>query len=131
MRFRFNLLPVLCLLLFSIIFNGCDDTVPKDTDIPTAGVSYKTHIAPVFAVKCNNSSCHADGVSGRPVLTSYYNVTKDPSLVVKGDPETSRLVWSIEWRSGALQMPPQGSVGLTTKEINGIKTWIREGAQNN
>ncbi|MBI2420322.1 MAG: hypothetical protein HYV28_20875 [Ignavibacteriales bacterium] len=129
---RNNFLILSTIYLFTFLFTGCDDTLSDDSlTMPASGVSYSKHIAPLFQLKCNNSACHGDGASGRPVFTSHYGITKDASIVVKGDPETSRLVWAIEWRGGAAKMPPEGSAGLTTAQITGIKTWIKEGAQNN
>ena len=51
--------------------------------------------------------------------------------MVKGDPSTSKLVWSIDRNPGVKLMPPTGYPPLTPEQITGIKTWITEGALNN
>jgi hypothetical protein len=118
-----------------ISFTSCDDTqTVEDIDkkpIPATNVSFSQHIYPVFNVKCNNSGCHNDeSRAGGVSLTSWSNAT-DPSIVVKGDPNTSKLVWSIDRIPGVKWMPPIGYPGLTEQQRIGIKTWITEGALNN
>ena len=118
-----------------ILFASCEDTQTiEDIDkipIPTANVSFSKHIFPVFNVKCNNSGCHNDeSRAGGVSLTTWSNAT-DPRIVVKGDPTTSVMVWSIDRLPGAKWMPPDAYPGLTPEQRTGIKTWIKEGALNN
>ena len=119
----------------SWVIISCDDTQTiEDIDkkpIPASNVSFSQNIYPVLNVKCNNSGCHNDeSRAGGVSLTSWSNVT-DPNIVVKGDPSTSKLVWSIDRLPGAKWMPPNGYPGLTEEQRTGIKTWITEGALNN
>src|SRR3989339_1922410 len=131
-----SLLFLSSLLIFcSMLLISCDDTQTiEDIDkkpIPTTNVSFSQNIYPVFNVKCNNSGCHNDeSRAGSVSLTSWSNAT-DPNIVVKGDPSTSILVWSIDRLPGAKWMPPDGYPGLTEEQRIGIKTWITEGALNN
>ena len=125
------------LILFSFcltIFIGCDDQVAgNDLKIPDSNVSYSQHIQPLFNKACATSGCHdditmADGIS----LTTWSGTTADPSVVFPGEPDNSKLVWAIEGRAGIPAMPPPGYPAyLTENQINGIKTWIDEGAKNN
>jgi len=125
--------------LFSLLFlffAGCDDTNSvkqlDSTDIPSSNVSYAKHIQPVFNLKCNNSGCHnASDAQGGIVLISYANTIADVSVVFPGMPQNSRLAWAIQGLSGAKSMPPVGLAPLTKNQIEGIVTWIREGAKNN
>ena len=123
------------LIIISLAIISCDDTQTiEDIDkkaIPVTNVSFSQHIYPVLNVKCNYSGCHNDeSRAGGVSLTTWSNVT-DPRIVVKGDPSTSILVWSIDRRTGAKLMPPDGYPGLTEAQRIGIKTWIQEGALNN
>jgi hypothetical protein len=96
--------------------------------MPDSNVSYARHIAPVFEVKC--VPCHNDGRSDGGVnLSSWSNVVRDPSIVFPGSDSTSILVWTIERIPPYPPMPPQE--WLKRNHIDGIRTWIREGAQNN
>jgi hypothetical protein len=118
-----------------ILVTACDDTI-KVTDldnikIPSSNVSYAKYIQPVFTAKCANAGCHddqnrADGLS----LTSWSNATSNFQIVAPAFPQNSRLVWRINGTAGIL-MPPIGYWALNKNQIDGITTWIKEGAQNN
>lgn len=127
-------------LIFSILLTlvACDDTLTvqnvDDKPIPVSNVSFADHIYPVFQVKCAFSGCHAspnpaDGID----LTTWSNVTADPNIVFPGEPDLSRLVWSIEGNKPPIQpMPPVGySRPVTANQLKGIRTWIDEGALDN
>lgn len=128
---------MLIMISASHFFAGCDDTITNnDIDkrvIPSINVSFSGDILPVFEIKCNNSGCHDDNSrAGNLSLTNWVSATSDPSIIFPGEPQNSRLVWSIEGTSGSVPMPPLGyPVALTGNQIDGIKTWIREGAGNN
>ncbi len=125
------LLKLYFLLLVIILFS-CDDTITSE-DInnlvmPDSNVSYAQHIAPVFEVKC--VGCHNDSrKEGGVNLSSYTNVVADPRIVFPGSDSTSVLVWTIERLPGSPPMPP--FEWLLRNHIDGIRIWIREGAQNN
>ena len=125
-------------LIFAIISSlvGCDDTLTvKDVDekiIPPTNVSFADHIYPVFQVKC--ISCHnATNPDGGLDLTSYSAATADFNVIFPGNPDNSRLVWAIEGNRPPIQpMPPIGySRPVTANQLQGIKTWIAEGAKDN
>jgi hypothetical protein len=125
------------LLFFSFIslifYLGCKDTTTNidSKTIPDSNVSFGEHIFPVFQTKCAIRGCHDDGTkAGGISLTTWVGAT-DPNIVVKGEPDNSPLVWSIEALAGISPMPPIGYPPLTQNQINGIKTWIKEGAKNN
>jgi mono/diheme cytochrome c family protein len=127
-----KLLPLL--LLF--IYTGCDDTTTNIDDkvIPDSNVSYSQHIQPVFDAKC--VSCHGAGTTEAGLdLTTWSGTTADPSVVSRGEPDNSKLIWTTEYpsRAGFQQMPPVDSPypPLTPNQLNGVNTWIKEGAQNN
>ena len=140
---KFKILKVysvlfLFIFIFSFINSGCKDTVAGSEDIdsiiiPNSNVSFSKYIFPVFNVKCATAGCHDDGTrAGDLSLTSWANATVDPSIIFPGQPNNSKLVWSIEGRAGIAPMPPIGFVRpLTQNQIQGIRTWILEGAENN
>lgn len=132
-------MKLLSLIIISFLFlQACDDTLTiqnvDDKDIPASNVSFADHIYPVFQVKCAFSGCHAqpnpaDGID----LSTYAGVTADPNIVFPGEPDLSRLVWTIDPSiSGVSKMPPVGYANpVTLDQLEGIKTWIREGAKDN
>lgn len=115
-----------------IISQSCDDSLTStEVDnivMPDSNVSYGMHVAPVFEVKCvpcHNSQRSEAGLD----LSSWVNATRDPSIIFPGSDSTSILVYSIERIPPYAPMPP--SEWLKRNHIDGIRTWIREGAQNN
>lgn len=116
-----------------IFFVRCDDNLTSsDIDniiIPDSNISFSQYIAPVLEVKC--VSCHDGGSnSNQPNLSNFSFV--DGYYVVPGEPGNSILVYSIEGTSPNFPlMPPPGYSPLTQNQIDGIKKWIIEGAQNN
>lgn len=126
---------ILMFTLLTIIFLSCDDTVTnQEIDkviIPSSNVKFSEHIYPVFRVKCNTASCHnSRDRAGNLSLDSYSEAVSDPLIIFPGLPENSKLVWAIEGRVIS-PMPPIGYPPLTKNQIDGIKTWIKEGAKNN
>ena len=131
-------MKLISIIIISFLFlQSCDDTLTvenvDDKDIPASNVSFADHIYPVFQVKCAFSGCHAqpnpaDGID----LSTWSGVTADPNIVFPGEPDLSILVWSIEGRAGVSPMPVVGYTRpLTINQIQGIKTWIDEGALDN
>jgi hypothetical protein len=132
---KYFLLPITLFLLTAII-TGCDDTITdNDIDnriIPDSLVSFSQHLQPVFEVKC--ISCHDDETrAGGLSLTTWANTTADGRVVVPNLPDNSVIVWSVEGRPGISPMPPLSSPykPFTQNQVNGLKKWIEEGAQNN
>jgi hypothetical protein len=116
-----------------LLIQSCDDTLTS-TDVnnivmPDSNVSYARHIAPVFEVKCvpchNNNGRQEAGLD----LSSWTGITADPSIVSRGSDSTSILVWTIEGFPPYPLMPPTGR--MIDNHVDGIRTWIREGALNN
>jgi len=132
---------LLSLIFITLIFlTACDDTITgsdiDNVDIPDKDVSYEVYIQPVFNVKCgtlrSNGGCHDDGsMAGGYSMTIWANVVQ-PGIVDPFYVETSRLIWRIEGL-GVDIMPPIGGglPPITLNQLEGIKTWIAEGAKNN
>ena len=128
--------PVILVIFLSFFYFGCKDSITADqldsVVIPDSNVSYSQYIQPVFNLKCIN--CHGNGqVSGGLNLTTWSGTVADPSVVFPYKPDNSSLVWAIEGKPGVSAMPPLGSAykPLTTNQVNGVITWIKEGARNN
>ncbi len=117
-----------------LLYIGCDDSTNNidDEEIPATNVSYSKHIQPIFNIKCVN--CHGVGIIEAGLdLTTHAGTTADPRIVAKNLPDNSVLVWTIEGRAGVQPMPPVNSpyLPLTENQIQGVRTWILEGALNN
>ena len=128
------LYKILFLTSIAVIYLSCDDTTTNvdNNVIPDSNISYSQHIQPIFNAKCVN--CHGVGYTKAGLnLTTWAGTTADPNIVFPGEPDNSKLVWSIEGNPAVSPMPPIDSPypALTQNQVNGVKTWIKEGAKNN
>jgi len=99
-------------------------------------VSFAEDIMPIFRGRC--VSCHQSGGDGYEKsgldLSSYEGVmkgTKHGPMVVPKDPDSSNLMWLLDWRASPALRMPHGRKKLSTCDRNDIRAWIREGALNN
>jgi hypothetical protein len=100
---------------------------------PASGVSYQRHVQPFFDLSCTFAGCHnsqspAAGVS----FASYFGFIGRAGLVVSGRPEQSVLIQVVDTRLATARVHPRSFQDrITTNQIEGLKTWIREGAELN
>ena len=99
-------------------------------------VSFKEDILPLFKWRC--AGCHEAGGEGIEKsgldLSSYEGVmkgTKFGKMVIPGDPDSSNLMRLLDWKVPAEIRMPHGKKQLSSCDRNSIRTWIRQGAQNN
>src|SRR5499427_6023548 len=98
--------------------------------------SFAEDVMPIFRGRC--VSCHQPGAEGFEKsgldLTSYEGAmkgTKHGPMVIPKDPDSSNLVWLLDWRGSPEVRMPHGKKKLSTCDRNAIRAWIREGAKNN
>jgi hypothetical protein len=99
-------------------------------------LSFAEDVLPILHERC--VICHQPGGEGYIKsglnLTSYEGLmkgTKHGPMVVPGDPETSDIMWLLDWRADASLRMPHNHKQLSTCDRNSIRNWIREGAKNN
>jgi mono/diheme cytochrome c family protein len=99
-------------------------------------VSFADDVMPIFKGRC--VSCHQPGAEGSEKsgldLTTYAGLMKGTKLgpmVIPGDPDSSNLMWLLDWRASPELRMPHGKKKLSTCDRNDIRTWIREGAKDN
>jgi hypothetical protein len=130
-----------CLLLLGWACWNCkDDITDQGVDIvfPDSGVSYGRQVQPLFDRGCAFSGCHGpDTFNDRGYsLDSYVHATSRVGIIIRCfpgeacNPENSLLIRRIEGLDNLPRMPLLRPA-LTLNQINGMKQWIREGAQNN
>jgi len=130
------------LLFLSWIFLSCKDDVSgggtADIVFPAANVSYGKHVQPLFDRGCAMGGCHGPDTFGERgySLDTYQHATSRVGIILSCFPnepcntENSILIRRIE---GLDQLPRMPLIlpALNANQINGMKQWIREGAQNN
>ncbi len=99
---------------------------PDEVIFPDTNVSYSRHVQPLFNVTCNFSGCHStESRAGNLVLTSHFDITIKPGMVVAGQPDRSLLVQVIRGlspHSAAFQ------ARINQNHKDGIAQWVLEGA---
>jgi mono/diheme cytochrome c family protein len=98
--------------------------------------SFSEDILPIFKGRC--VGCHQAGGEGYEKsgldLTTYEGLmkgTKFGAMVIPRDPESSNLMWLLDWRASPQMRMPHGKKKLSICDRNAIRAWIREGAKNN
>jgi mono/diheme cytochrome c family protein len=114
-----------------LIVQGCASGAPsgETSAAPSGGpVSFAAQIQPIFLARC--TECHGgdDPESGLDFSTYAGAMAGSEygTVIEAGDPEGSLIVDFVE--SG--DMPKQGDP-LSSEEMELLRSWIVEGAQNN
>ena len=124
------------ILISFTLYNCSKDTGPVDDHQTTENISFVNDIQPIFDQNCT-TSCHPNSGNLDLTAANSYNQLVNVNAsgysgkrVVPGDPENSVLYKKIDG-SGVYgsNMPLGGN--LSAAQINTIKQWIIEGAQNN
>jgi mono/diheme cytochrome c family protein len=99
-------------------------------------VSFAEDVFPIFKGRCVD--CHRAGGEGYEKsgldLTTYEGLmkgTKHGPMVIAGNPDSSNLMWLLDWRASPELRMPHGSKKLSVCDRNAMRQWIREGAKNN
>lgn len=120
-----------------------DNSSPRQTDtiIVNVAVSFSQQIQPIFNAGCAVSGCHLPGGSGPMSLATGVShgalvgipATGGPCAgdqrVQPGNPNASALVKRLEGTCGTRM--PIGGPQLSGAQIQLIRDWITQGAQNN
>ncbi len=114
--------------------------VPTDESGETT-VSYNLDLVPLFAnAGCLTSACHTGSFPQSSYNLESYEGTFGPGdqaeifnlcNIVPGDADASYLIEKLEANPRSGVRMPQGLTPLTDDEIEMIRTWIAEGAQDN
>lgn len=90
--------------------------------------TFTKDVVPIFQRRCQN--CHGVGDRGGLKLDTLDNVLQGGAkgeIVIRGNPDQSRLVQFIEGR--LMPRMPVGGAPLTRPEIALIRAWIQQGAR--
>lgn len=104
-------------------------------------VSYNLDLVPLLAgAGCLTSACHTGQFPQSGYNLESYEATFGPGTqaaifglcaVVPGDPDASYLMEKLSANPRSGVRMPQALAPLSEEQINLIRTWIAEGAQNN
>ena len=109
---------------------------PSAVCATSSETSFQEDVFPIFKGRCID--CHQPGGQGYEKsgldLSTYDGLmkgTKYGPMVVPGHPETSNLMWLLDWKASPELRMPHGKKKLSTCDRDAIRHWIREGAKNN
>ena len=109
------------LIAAAIAFGAClmivDVSTPSAQLCAAEPQSFSEDILPILKGRC--VSCHQSGGAG-------YEKSGLPR-----DPESSNLMWLLDWRASPEVRMPHGKKKLSICDRNAIRAWIREGAKDN
>jgi hypothetical protein len=116
-------LAILLFLGTSYFYFGCkhDPVIPKHT------ICFESEVLPVIVSNCARSGCHDASSGAQGYNFSDYNGIME--AVNPGNPGKSSLYQSIKGTIESI-MPPSPSAPLTSVQIQTIKMWIEQGAEN-
>lgn len=109
---------------------------PSEDELPT-DVSYAEDIQPIFDNSCDGAGCHIDREESGVELTTYDDVINSEGeqygerIVDSGNPKGSPLVDKITPNPAEGDRMPPNSDPLSDEEIDLIRGWIAEGAEDN
>ncbi len=123
-----------------ILVQSCKHEVPDiNTDriysnIPTVSdtcnwdtVYFVKEILPIIVSNCAGTECHDDkDPEGGMNFTTYVNIMLS-KRIIPGNPDQSDFYEVLAKH----EMPPDGRDPLTPEQINAIRIWIKQGANNN
>lgn len=119
-----------------VVAVGVGLMAPRDEACAAEVTSFAEDVFPIFKGRCVD--CHQPGKEGQEKsgldLTTYEGVmkgTKFGPMVLPKDPDSSNLMWLLDWRGAPATRMPHGKKKLSTCDRNTIRAWIREGAKNN
>ena len=109
---------------------------PVDQACAADTTSFAEDVFPIFKGRC--VSCHQVGAEGFEKsgldLTTYAGVmkgTKFGAVVIPRDPDSSNLIWLLDWRAKPELRMPHGKKKLSICDRDAIRVWIRRGAKDN
>ena len=127
-------LNFLILITFTL-YNCSKDTGPVDENQATENISFANDVQPIFGQSC--TSCHPSSGNLDLTAANSYNQLVNVNAsgysakrVVPGDADNSVLYKKIDGSGTYGSNMPLGG-NLSAAQINIIKQWITEGAQNN
>jgi mono/diheme cytochrome c family protein len=120
----------------ALIVEACGQATPKAAPKQTSTASFAEDVFPIFKGRCVD--CHRAGGEGYEKsgldLTTYEGLmkgTKHGPMVIAGDPDSSNLMWLLDWRASPELRMPHSAKKLSVCDRNAMRQWIREGAKNN
>ncbi len=130
------ILAVSLLIVMVFVFTSCSDfgdevtgPDPQPGPLPTLVATWSGENGIANYLLANCAPCHTSESFGGFNVSSYDNIT-DGNQIDDGDADESLMIQRMEGTVGSI-MPPQPSDPLPQEDINVIREWIDDGAEDN
>ena len=130
---------VLPLLAATLILGACQSKQIDNSVIVDPGpvVGYAADVQPIFSASCGGVGCHIGEATNGVDLSTYSATIASVGLqyggrvVIPGDGAGSPLVDKLGSSPSEGSRMPLGSAALSASQVEVIKLWINDGAENN
>ncbi|MFT4604537.1 MAG: hypothetical protein ACI9W4_001269 [Rhodothermales bacterium] len=134
-----RLSTVLSLLVVSLAIGACQSNTIDNSIIVDPGpvVSYASDVQPIFASGCGGFGCHVGEATNGVDLSTHSATVGSVGLqyggpvIIAGNGSGSPLVDKVSASPREGSRMPLGQSALTASQVEIIKTWIDDGAENN
>ena len=124
-------LLIVCIFISPSCKDQTNQNLTSNIVFPASGVSFSKQVVPLFQQTCAAGGCHGGSQAAANLNLEYftwdYLIDFQPKIVIGGSGKNSILY--IDIAGNPQLMPPKQR--LTQNQIDGVKTWIDEGAKNN
>ena len=136
--YQIYLISIILLSIFMVVACGDNPTeAQKEIVLPEKDLNFENHIKPLFLNKCaSQSGCHSvfDVQNGALDLTDYLTVMNHfvggtVPLVIPEQPDQSFLYNILRGSLLGIPRMPLDLPPLNSNNLNGVKTWISDGAE--
>src|SRR5262245_32752649 len=131
MKVRYVKVAALALGIGGVASLGLVTMPPPPAACAQEVTSFSEDVMPIFRGRC--LGCHQPGGEGYEKsgldLSTYQGLmkgTKFGPMIVPRDPDSSNLVWLLDWRASPQLRMPHGRKKLSTCDRNTIRAWIIE-----
>ncbi len=131
-------LLILSMTVFTMIgLLSCGDNTinnTKDIEFPDSNVSFQQHVQPFMKFTCAYRGCHSEESreAGFSLETHFSMMSaKSGAMVRPHDPDGSLLIQTIEKYPSNCPFNYVWLPKVEENHIQGLRTWIAEGAKNN
>ncbi len=106
------------------------DTIPSQVKCDPDTIYFLNEIKPLLNSGCAVSGCHDEATAAEGIVLTDYNKIMITGKVKPGNADDTKIV-EVLTETGEDRMPPAPRAAFTAEQIQKIKTWINQGAQNN
>ncbi len=137
-KMNFNIaISLISLGVILLICSNCEDngiTSNREINFPDSNVSYQNHVQLFLNFKCAYRGCHSvEDRAGNRAMTDYFTLfeTANAGLVIPGQPNESRIIQILKGNPTHLGIYEFPAGYFSDNNVNGMITWIKEGAKFN